>query len=271
VLGDSEKVKFLPLRASARFPRCRPAPSTPPAQHDWTLGREAAQGPVPGILLYDGRGHGSAQSGVREIAQLNGATVCVEKGTRAPEPHDHLPPGVAGDAAVLDSVRERPRPSSRPLQRHTSDASQLAAVRLQARGGRRRSLSFRAHLQGTARPVVRRATTTGYRRALGAVRLIAAKKNGLRATPSPPRQRQPRVALRRAPGWRGLRSRPGLREDWAVRAVQAAGTTGDVRAQSGPLSALQLEPATTLWTKGTHVCAPVALSRRGCHERVQSG
>jgi general L-amino acid transport system substrate-binding protein len=49
----------------------------------WTLTREALlKLQFPGVLFYDGQGFLVAKSsGISAIADLNGATICVEKGT----------------------------------------------------------------------------------------------------------------------------------------------------------------------------------------------
>ncbi|HSR11062.1 MAG TPA: transporter substrate-binding domain-containing protein, partial [Thermodesulfobacteriota bacterium] len=84
VLGDGERVTFTPLTASARFPALL-AGKIDLLAHNTTLTfeREAALGiEFPGIYLYDGQGFLVARnSRFRKVAELKGATVCVEKKT----------------------------------------------------------------------------------------------------------------------------------------------------------------------------------------------
>jgi general L-amino acid transport system substrate-binding protein len=84
VLGDTEKVDFVPLRASARFLALKSGEIDLLLRHTtWTLEREAGLGVhFVGTLFYDGQmvmvPHDSK---VSHIAELNGVTICIEKGT----------------------------------------------------------------------------------------------------------------------------------------------------------------------------------------------
>ncbi len=84
VLGDAGKATFVPLRASERFPALRLGNIDLLLRNTtWTLGREAGLGVLfAGVLLYDGQSFMvAADSPIASLAQLTGATVCVEKGT----------------------------------------------------------------------------------------------------------------------------------------------------------------------------------------------
>lgn len=84
VLGDPEKAIYVPLTAAARFSALKAGEVDVLARNTtWTLEREAVLGVLfTGILYYDGQGFlVSKSSGVQELAQLNGASVCVVKGT----------------------------------------------------------------------------------------------------------------------------------------------------------------------------------------------
>ena len=83
-LGDPERVTFVPLRASARFPVLRLGAIELLARNTtWTLTREAGLKIVfAGISFYDAQAFMvQASSKVTAVAQLKGATVCVQKGT----------------------------------------------------------------------------------------------------------------------------------------------------------------------------------------------
>lgn len=84
VLGDPEKVSYVPLAAAARFSALKGGEVDVLVRNTtWTLEREAVLGVLfTGILFYDGQGFlVSKSSGVQELSQLNGATICVVKGT----------------------------------------------------------------------------------------------------------------------------------------------------------------------------------------------
>jgi general L-amino acid transport system substrate-binding protein len=84
VLSDPEKVEFVPLRASARFPALQTRRiDLLLGNTSWTLTREAVlKVQFPGILFYDGQGFMvPTAANMTTLADLDGATVCVEKGT----------------------------------------------------------------------------------------------------------------------------------------------------------------------------------------------
>jgi general L-amino acid transport system substrate-binding protein len=84
VLEDPEKVRFVPLRASTRFPALLTRRiDLLLATTTWTLSREALLGArFPAVLLYDGQSFMvPAASAAREPADLRDATICVEKET----------------------------------------------------------------------------------------------------------------------------------------------------------------------------------------------
>lgn len=140
-LGSPEKVRFVPLKASARYPALRTGKIDLLLRNTtWTLMREAALGvQFPAILFYDGQGFMvPASAHVKSPTDLANQTVCVEKGTNheknmveyfaahglkvKPLSVDSL----AGVAAAYFAGR---------CAAYTSDASQLAATRLGAPGG----------------------------------------------------------------------------------------------------------------------------------------
>src|SRR5262249_59722886 len=141
-LGDAGKVTFVPLRASARFPALLTNAIDRLARNTtWTLRREAElRVAFVGILFYDGQGFlVPASAGVRSVAQLDGATVCVEKGTTH---EDNLRErlsarGVRVTPLVIDSMTAVADAFfAGRCGAYTSDASQLSAVRLRAPVGR---------------------------------------------------------------------------------------------------------------------------------------
>lgn len=83
VLGDPEKATYVPLTAAARFSALKTGELDVLARNTtWTLEREAVLEILfTGILYYDGQGFLVLKSsGVQELAQLNGAPVCLVKG-----------------------------------------------------------------------------------------------------------------------------------------------------------------------------------------------
>ena len=84
VLGDSSKVKFVPLTTQTRFTALQSGEvDLLVRETTWTLGREANLGLLfAGINFYDGTGFlVKASAGVKSAKELGGATVCVQPGT----------------------------------------------------------------------------------------------------------------------------------------------------------------------------------------------
>jgi general L-amino acid transport system substrate-binding protein len=143
VLGDPEKVQFVPLRASTRFPALQSRKIDMLLRNTtWTLTREAIlKVQFPGILFYDGQGFMvSAAANIATPADLDGATICIEKGTthlRNLEEYFHANDWSV-EPLVIDSVNDAAQAffAGRCLA-YTSDAAKLAAMRQQAPNGAR--------------------------------------------------------------------------------------------------------------------------------------
>ena len=84
VLGDSSKVKYVPLTSTNRFTALQSAEiDVLIRETTWTMGREASLGAeFAGINFYDGTGFiVKTAAGVKSAKELEGASVCVQPGT----------------------------------------------------------------------------------------------------------------------------------------------------------------------------------------------
>src|SRR5689334_8994676 len=84
VLGDATKTKFVPLSAQQRFLALQSGEIDVLVRNSTiTLERDAGLGiQYAGVNFYDGQGFMVAKkSGVKEIKELGGATICVAQGT----------------------------------------------------------------------------------------------------------------------------------------------------------------------------------------------
>ena len=84
ILGDANKVKFVPLTTTNRFTALQSGEVDLLVRDTtWTLGREANLGLLfAGVNYYDGTGFlVKKASGVKSAKELDGATVCVQPGT----------------------------------------------------------------------------------------------------------------------------------------------------------------------------------------------
>ena len=138
VLGDPDKAQFVPLAASTRFPALQARKIDLLLNNTtWTLTREAVlKVQFPGILFYDGQGFMvPAAAGISQVADLNGATICVEKGTTNQRNLIAYFKAHGGSVKplVIDSAPEAAAAFFEGRCRaYTSDAGQLAAMRLRA-------------------------------------------------------------------------------------------------------------------------------------------
>jgi general L-amino acid transport system substrate-binding protein len=269
VLGDPGKVKFVPLKASARFPALKAGQVDLLARNtSWTMSREvllAVQ--FPAVLYHDGQAFMvPAESSSTPAASLQGP-ICVEKGTT----HERnlarflAGHGTRAEVLVIDSARGAADALfAGRCRAYTSDASQLAALRLQAPGGPARwtILPERISKEPLA-PVVPNSDPNWaslVRWVLYA--LIQAEELGItRATADRA------VPLAIARGSTDARARAdwdysvrelGLREDWAVQAVRAVGNYGEMFERNlGVGSPLRLERGLNrLWIDGGLMYAP---------------
>ena len=138
VLGDPDKVEYLPLRASTRFPSLQSHKIDLLLRNTtWTLTREAVlKVQFPGILFYDGQGFMvPAAADIATLADLEGATVCIVKGTthRRNLEEWFRAKGWSVTPLVIDSPAEAAQAFfAGRCRAYSSDAAQLAAMRLHA-------------------------------------------------------------------------------------------------------------------------------------------
>lgn len=267
-LGDPERVTFAPMTASARFPALLSGEIDLLLHNTtWTLGREAGLGVhFAGTLYYDGQAFMvSRKSGVRRVADLNGATICViQKTTTEVHLADYFKtrgwtyrPLVSVALAEATGAFFTGRCRS-----YTSDRSQLAAVRMGAPGGPDGYVILPELIsKEPLGPVVRRGDEmwlTLVKWVLFA--LLETEERGIT-----------RQNVRAKMGTAGdpalaqflgtseeLGKALGTRPDWVVRIVEAVGNYGEMFERNlGGQSPLKLERGLNrLWTQGGLMYAP---------------
>jgi general L-amino acid transport system substrate-binding protein len=268
VLGDSDKVEFVPLTTSMRFPALQSGKIDLLLRHtSWTLTREAVlKVQFPAVMFYDSQAFlVPTKAGITSIAELNGITVCVEKGTTSVlNMKDYFSArGLSVNPLVVDSLAEMPAALSEGrCAACTGDASQLVAMRLQAPGG---PSAFNILPERISKeplcPVVWGGDpewTTIVRWVLYA--LIQAEETGV--TRDNLHSTIPEKDLRIARILRGeqgeVAKAMGVRPDWAALAVKAAGNYGEMYERNlGRGSPLKIERGLNrLWTEGGLMYAP---------------
>jgi general L-amino acid transport system substrate-binding protein len=268
VLGHPDKVAWVPVTYANRFPVLLSG-KIDVLLHTttYTFDREAAIGvQFAGIMWYDGQAFlVPKKSGIRQLADLNGATICLGKRTTH-EGHlaDYFKKrGWTYKPLAFESLSEMAAAFfGGQCQALTLDRSQLAAVRAMAPGGAQDydllpEIIFKEPLG----PVVRRgddAWLTLVKWVLYA--LIEAEERGvtrtnvstLLATSADP-------ALRTFLASDGLAEKNlGINPGWVVRVIEAVGNYGEIfERHFGSQSGLNLERGLNrLWTQGGLMYAP---------------
>jgi len=268
VLGDAEMVRFVPLRSSTRFPALQVGKIDLLVRNTtWTLTREALlKVQFPGVLYYDGQAFMVARTaGFKTPADLQGATICVEKGTTHVQRLTEYfgVRKLAVKPLVIDSSVEAAAAFfAGRCKAITSDASQLAATRLRAPGGPQNYVILPERIsKEPLGPVVRDDDgqwVTLVRWVLHA--LLLAEERGITRDNIDAMLKTPEGAYLRAAGGKSewVARTLGVREGWLTRAVKAVGNYGELFDRHlGEGSPLKLERGLNrLWTQGGLMYAP---------------
>jgi general L-amino acid transport system substrate-binding protein len=264
-IGDGEKVLFVPLRASARFPALQTGSiDVLVRQTTWTLGREAAlKARFVGVLLYDGQAFVVPKKNApKNLAGLDGAAICVEKGTTHAENLVEYFSGrkINVTPLIIDSAQEVAAAFfAGRCRAYTSDASQLSAMRATAPAGRQDYLILPERIsKEPLGPAVR----AGDEDWLTLVRwvlfaLVAAEEGGV--TQANVRHRIQDPALTRTLGSADEFSNAlGVSKGWAVRVIESVGNYGEMFERNlGSESPLKLDrDHNRLWTQGGLMYSP---------------
>ncbi|HEY6612316.1 MAG TPA: amino acid ABC transporter substrate-binding protein [Pseudomonas sp.] len=268
LLGDAEKVRFVPLRAPSRFPALQARKIDLLVRSTtWTLTREALlQVQFPAVLFYDGQAFMVAKSsGIARLADFKEGRVCVGKGTThesnlADYARIH---GLAWQPLVLDSAPEVAEALfAGRCDAYTSDSSELAAMRLRAPGGPEAFVILPERISkeplGPVVPAEDTQWTSLVRWVLYV--LVLAEEYGVT-------QANVETKVREFGGATGLllsghdtrlARALGARDDWVIRAVRAVGNYGELYERNlGAASPLHIERGLNrLWSDGGLMYAP---------------
>jgi len=268
VLGDPEKVEFVPLKSSTRFPALLTKRIDLLLRNTtWTLSREAIlKVQFAGVLYYDSQGFLVPQgSRAKAAADLAGEAVCVEKGTTSEQNlSDYFAArGARIKPLVIDSESEAVKALyAGRCAALTADMSLLAIARLRAPAGAQGYAILPDRIsREPLGPVVRRGDEDWFTLVRWVLHvLIATEEIGMRRDNVAARVKDTRdPALQRASGADPRIGKAlGVRPDWAVQAVRAVGNYGEMYERNlGSGSALKLERGlNNLWTKGGLMYAP---------------
>ncbi|MBL1240943.1 MAG: amino acid ABC transporter substrate-binding protein [OCS116 cluster bacterium] len=135
VLGDSEKVEFVPLSSKVRFEVLKSGEIDVLSRvTTWTLTRDVGLGlNFAGVNYYDGQGFMvSKELGVNSASELDGASVCIQTGTTTElnlSEYFRLNNMTYEPVPVETSAEGRSAYSAGRCDIYTTDASALAAQR----------------------------------------------------------------------------------------------------------------------------------------------
>lgn len=264
-LGDRNKLEFVPLKASARFPALQTREIDVLSRNTtWTLLREGAlKVQFAGVLFYDSQAFMvPAQGRYRSAASLDGATVCVQKDTST---LDHLiaysrANGLNIKPLVMDSANESGRAFfAGRCAAYTADASYLNAIRLGAPGG---AAAFAILPERISKEPLGPVVRGGDEPWLSLTRwvlltLIAAEELGVTRENLQSRMREPAIRQALVPDDTVTRTL-GVEPGWTLRALQSVGNYGEMFDRNvGAHSPLGLERGiNSLWTHGGLMYAP---------------
>ncbi len=268
VLGDPEKVRFIPLTAAARFPALKAGDLDVLVRNTtWTLEREAVLGVLfAGALYHDSQGFlVRKSSGIQELSRLNGATVCVVKGSTHEgylayrfglENWTYQPLQVETSSQGAAALQEG------KCAAFTSEKAQLRAMQLRAPGGPDQYDILKEVISNEPMgPVVRRGDEDWFTIVRWVLfGLIHAEEAGY--TQASVRSRLENLEDYQARHWRELgdliAKSLGMAPGWGMRAIESVGNYGEIFDRNlGAQSPLKLDRGLNkLWRDGGLMYSP---------------
>jgi general L-amino acid transport system substrate-binding protein len=268
VLGDKNKVKWVPLTAQARFTALQSGEIDILSRNTtWTLARDASLGlNFAGVTFYDGQGFMvPLKSKIQSAKQLKGATVCVQSGTTTEKNLTDF--SRVNNLAIKPVVFETVEASTGAYFAGrcvalTDDASSLAAARnTGAKDAKDHGILPELISKEPLGPVVRRGDDEWFAIAKWVVYgLIEAEENGVTQTNVDKLATDSKdpVVMRLLGTSEDTGKLLGLDKDWMIKAIRSGGNYGELFERNvGPQTPLNLpRGVNNLWSKGGIVYAP---------------
>jgi general L-amino acid transport system substrate-binding protein len=268
VLGDGNKVKWVPLNAQQRFAALQSGEIDVLSRNTtWTLTRDASLGMFfTGVTYYDGQGFMVPANGkIKSAKQLKGATVCVQSGTTTEKNLTDF--SRANNLGIKPVVFEKVEAATGAYfagrcQAYTTDASGLASVRnKEAKNPADHIILPELISKEPLGPSVRRGDDEWFTIVKWVVfGLIEAEEYGITQANvlAEKAKSQDPVVMRILGTSEDTGKLLGLDKDWMVNAVKATGNYGEIFERNvGPKSPLGLpRGVNNLWSKGGIMYAP---------------
>ncbi len=267
VLGDANKVKFVPLNAQQRFSALQSGEIDILSRNtSWTLTRDASLGlHFTAVTYYDGQGFMvPKKSKVTSAKQLKNAEVCVQSGTTSEKN--------LGDYARAQGIKIKPVVFEKfeasikaffsgRCQAYTTDASGLAFIRAREAPKPDDYVILPELIsKEPLGPVVRRGDDEWFAVVKWLVfALIEAEEYGVTQAKADQQKTDPNPAIQRLLGGaENMGKNLGLDQDWAYRSIKAVGNYGEVFNRNvGAGSPLGLSRGLNAqWNKGGLMYAP---------------
>ena len=268
VLGDANKVKWVPLVSQQRFAALQSGEVDILSRNtSWTLSRDASLGlAFTGVIYYDGQGFMvPAKSKVKSAKQLKNATVCVQSGTTTEKNLTEF--SRVNNLGIKPVVFEKFDAAnaayfSGRCQAYTTDASGLASIRnKEAKNPAEHVILPDLISKEPLGPAVRRGDDEFFAIAKWVVfGLIEAEESGITQANVEALQRDSKdPAIGRLLGTTEDTGKLlGLDKNWMAQAIKATGNYGEIFERNvGPKSPLALpRGSNNLWSKGGLIYAP---------------
>jgi general L-amino acid transport system substrate-binding protein len=267
ILGDGEKVKWVPLNAQQRFTALQSGEIDILSRNTtWTLTRDASLGMhFAGVTYYDGQGFMVPLKGkIKDAKQLKGATVCVQSGTTTEKNLTDY--SRANNLGIKPVVFEKVEAATGAYfagrcQAYTTDASGLASVRnKEAKNPDEHVILPQLISKEPLGPAVRRGDDEFFAIAKWVIyALVEAEEYGItQANVDQQKTSTDPVVMRILGTSEDTGKLLGLDKDWAYRAIKAVGNYGEIFERNvGPKSALKLPRGVNAqWNKGGLMYAP---------------
>ena len=252
VLGDAEKLKFVPLASKQKVVAVSSGQVDITSRTTtWTMKRDAKQGvDFTTIVFYDGQGFMvPKKSGVTSAKQLSGATVCVTAGTTTELNLADFARAnnLKIEALVFDGKKEAfSAYTSGRCDAFTTDVSQLASLRTTVADPQDHEILPEVISKEPLAPLVRHGDNQWKDIVTWVINgLIEAEEYGItQANVLEMKQNSKNPAVQRILGATGdVGTFLDLDNDWLLRAIQAVGNYGEIYDRHfGPNSASEHSP-----------------------------
>jgi general L-amino acid transport system substrate-binding protein len=266
VLGDPNKVKFIPLSAKDRFTALQSGEVDVLARNTtWTSSRDTSLGlNFVGVNYYDGQGFMVRKTlKVNSALELNGASVCVQQGTTTElnlsdffRAHNMQVKTVTF-ATANEAVKAY---DAGRCDAYTTDASGLYAERQRLANADEHIVLPEVISKEPLGPAVRHGDDQWFDIAKWTLfALINAEELGMTSKNTDEMLKSTNPDVKRFVGTEGnYGEQLGLPKDWAVQIVKAVGNYGEVFDRNvGANSPLKIDRGLNkLWNKGGVVYAP---------------